>query len=147
MKLFDINWNHLKLFEINWNYLKLFEINWNYLKLFEIYYLKNEEIIWNFLKLFKIIWNYLQDFLPTEVQRLVKYRLLFQELAKNTESSERARLAECADASGRISAHVNRAVTECENRKRVRDINTRLDTRDFDAYCTKSSVLLPYKVS
>lgn len=90
---------------------------------------------------------HLKDFLPTEVQRLVKYRLLFNELIKNTDPDkpEYACLVECMEASSRISTHVNKAVTECENRKRVIEIQTRLDTKEFDQYCTKSSVLVPYK--
>ena len=89
----------------------------------------------------------LKDFLPTEVQRLVKYRLLFNELTKNTSDEEaRAKLVECMDASSRISLFVNKAVTECENKKRVLEIQGRLDTKEFDQYCTKSPLLVPFKV-
>lgn len=89
---------------------------------------------------------HLKDFLPTEVQRLVKYRLMFNELTKNTTNEEdRFRLIECMDASSKISLYVNKAVTECENKKRVLEIQGRLDTKEFDQYCTKSPLLVPYK--
>jgi Rho guanine nucleotide exchange factor 12 len=89
---------------------------------------------------------HLKDFLPTEVQRLVKYRLLFQELTKNTADEEnKKRLVDCIDASSKISLHVNKAVTECENKKRVIEIQNKLDTKEFDQYCVRSPVLSPYK--
>lgn len=89
---------------------------------------------------------HLKDFLPTEVQRLVKYRLLFHELTKNTSDEEcKRRLTECMDASSKISLYVNKAVTECENRKRVVEIQNKLDTKEFDQYCVRSPVLSPYR--
>jgi hypothetical protein len=89
----------------------------------------------------------LKDFIPTEVQRLVKYRLLFQELSKNVENEhDMERLMECVDASSKISSYVNKAVTECENRKRTEEIQSKLDTREFDQYCVKSPLLIQYKV-
>jgi hypothetical protein len=89
----------------------------------------------------------LKDFIPTEVQRLVKYRLLFHELNKNAENEQdRQRLFECVDASSKISSYVNKAVTECENRKRTEEIQSRMDTKDFDQYCVKSPLLAQYKV-
>ena len=91
---------------------------------------------------------HLKDFLPTEVQRLVKYRLLFHELTKNTVDEEcRLKLIECMDASSKISLGVNKAVTECENKKRVIEIQSRLDTKEFDQYCIKSPLLASYKVN
>jgi len=92
---------------------------------------------------------HLKDFLPTEVQRLVKYRLLFNELTKNmVDEGDRVKLIECMDASSKISLFVNKAVTECENKKRVREIQARLDTKEFDQYCIdcKLMQLVPYKV-
>ena len=50
------------------------------------------------------------------------------------------------DASSRISLYVNKAVTECENKKRVIEIQTRLDTKEFDQYCTKLPLLSQFKV-
>jgi len=103
---------------------------------------------------------HLKDFLPTEVQRLVKYRLLFQELSKNVPDynddidsddcdnnniNNKKRLADCIEASTKISLYVNKAVTECENRKRVIEIQSKLDTKEFDQYCNKSHVLMPYR--
>ena len=88
----------------------------------------------------------LKDFIPTEVQRLVKYRLLFHELTKNvTDEDQKERLQECVDASSKISSYVNKAVTECENRKRAEEIQARMDTKEFDSYCLKSPLLAPYK--
>ena len=34
---------------------------------------------------------------------------------------------------------------ECENRKRVIDIQNRLDTKEFDQYCIRSPLLVSYK--
>ena len=48
---------------------------------------------------------HLKDFLPTEVQRLVKYRLLFQEMSKNTRDDDqetKKRLSDCIEASTKI---------------------------------------------
>ena len=100
---------------------------------------------------------HLKDFIPTEVQRLVKYRLLFHELAKSLDgggggcsatpesSIERIRLARCTAASSDISLYVNQAVTECENKKRCTEIQSRMDTREFDSYASRSPLLVPYK--
>jgi Rho guanine nucleotide exchange factor 12 len=89
---------------------------------------------------------HLKDFIPTEVQRLVKYRLLFHELTKNASDEEDInKLTECMDASSKISLFVNKAVTECENRKRTNEIQSRMDTKEFDQYCTKSPLLAQYK--
>ena len=91
---------------------------------------------------------HLKDFLPTEVQRLVKYRLLFQEMSKNTRDDDqetKTRLTDCIEASTKISLYVNKAVTECENKKRVIEIQNKLDTKEFDQYCNKSHVLMPYR--
>jgi hypothetical protein len=50
------------------------------------------------------------------------------------------------NASSRISQYVNKAVTECENKKRVKEIQSKLDTTAFDQYFAKSSLLRPYRV-
>jgi hypothetical protein len=89
---------------------------------------------------------HLKDFIPTEVQRLVKYRLLFHELTKNaSDDADKQKLLECMNASSKISLYVNKAVTECENRKRTNEIQARMDTKEFDQYCTKSPLLAEYK--
>lgn len=73
---------------------------------------------------------------------------MFHELTKNaTDEEDIEKLEECMDASSKISQYVNKAVTECENRKRVNEIQSRMDTKEFDQYCTKSSLLIKYKVS
>lgn len=51
------------------------------------------------------------------------------------------------DASSEISQYINKAVTECENRKRVEEIQSRMETKEFDQYCVKSPLLSQYKVS
>ena len=56
-------------------------------------------------------------------------------------------MVECTNASSRISQYVNKAVTECENKKRVIEVQSRLDTKDFDQYCVKSNILSKYKAS
>ena len=89
---------------------------------------------------------HLKDFIPTEVQRLVKYRLLFQELTKNaTDEKDRVKLEQCMNASSRISLYVNKAVTECENRKRAIEVQSKLDTKEFDQFCAKSPLLSQFK--
>ncbi|CAF0826197.1 unnamed protein product [Brachionus calyciflorus] len=89
---------------------------------------------------------HLKDFLPTEVQRLVKYRLLFNELSKTaSDQDDINRLQECVDASSKISSYVNKAVTECENKIRNEEIGNRIDTKEFDQYCIKIPQLNQYR--
>lgn len=54
---------------------------------------------------------------------------------------------ECVDASSKISLYVNQAVTECENQKRAEEIQSRMDTKEFDQYCVKSPIMAQYKVN
>lgn len=54
---------------------------------------------------------------------------------------------ECMEASTEISQYINKAVTECENRKRVEEIQARMETKEFDQYCVKSPLLAHYKVT
>ena len=89
---------------------------------------------------------HLKDFIPTEVQRLVKYRLLFHELTKNaSDDDDKSRLTECMDASSKISTYVNKRVAERENLKRTAEIQMRMDTKEFDQYCVRAPLLAPYK--
>ena len=54
-------------------------------------------------------------------------------------------LMHCMDASSNISQYVNKAVTECENKKRCQEIQMRIDTKEFDQYCVRSPLLIKYK--
>lgn len=92
----------------------------------------------------------LKDFIPTEVQRLTKYTLLFRELYKAAPNEQlKSKLEQCMNASSRISTYVNTAVTECENTKRIREIQSRLDTTALDTFIEKYArkELSPYKVT
>lgn len=92
----------------------------------------------------------LKDFIPTEVQRLTKYTLLLRELYKAAPNETlKSKLEQCMNASTRISTYVNTAVTECENTKRIRDIQSRLDTTNLDSYIEKHArkELANYKVT
>ncbi len=70
---------------------------------------------------------------------------MFQELTKNANDDDKAKLLKCIDASSNISQFVNKAVTECENKKRCKEIQSKMDTREFDQYCIKSPLLTQYK--
>lgn len=71
-------------------------------------------------------------------------KLFILRLLKDQEDKDR--LLECMDASSEISLFINKAVTECENRKRVEEIQSRMDTKEFDQFCHKSPLLSQYKV-
>ncbi|XP_028838439.1 rho guanine nucleotide exchange factor 12 isoform X2 [Denticeps clupeoides] len=70
----------------------------------------------------------LKDIIPVEMQRLTKYPLLLENIAKcteNTEEKEKVRRAgECCR---KILNHVNQAVKEAENKQRLEDYQRRLD--------------------
>jgi hypothetical protein len=71
---------------------------------------------------------------------LFKFKLLI------LDETDKQRLFDCVDASSKISSYVNKAVTECENRKRTEEIQSRMDTKEFDQYCVKWPTMAQYKV-
>ncbi|CAN7983024.1 unnamed protein product [Ixodes hexagonus] len=76
----------------------------------------------------------LKDMVATVFQRLTKYPLLLENVAKHTAaaSEEHARLVRALECSKRILAHVNQAVREAENQHRLAELQRRLDKSGFD---------------
>uniref|UniRef100_A0A2K6SKW0 Rho guanine nucleotide exchange factor 12 n=1 Tax=Saimiri boliviensis boliviensis TaxID=39432 RepID=A0A2K6SKW0_SAIBB len=71
----------------------------------------------------------LKDIIPTQMQRLTKYPLLLDNIAKYTEwSTEREKVKKAADHCRQILNYVNQAVKEAENKQRLEDYQRRLDT-------------------
>ncbi|XP_048839065.1 rho guanine nucleotide exchange factor 12-like isoform X2 [Brienomyrus brachyistius] len=70
----------------------------------------------------------LKDIIPVEMQRLTKYPLLLENIAKYTEDAEEMekvkRAGECCR---QILNYVNQAVKESENKQRLEDYQRRLD--------------------
>ncbi|XP_056397874.1 rho guanine nucleotide exchange factor 12 isoform X4 [Hyla sarda] len=70
----------------------------------------------------------LKDIIPTEMQRLTKYPLLLDNIAKySDQSEEKLKLKSAADHCRQILNHVNQAVREAENKQRLEDYQRRLD--------------------
>ncbi|KAM6234745.1 rho guanine nucleotide exchange factor 12 isoform 3-T3 [Spheniscus humboldti] len=70
----------------------------------------------------------LKDIIPTEMQRLTKYPLLLDNIAKYTElSEEKEKVKKAADHCRQILNHVNQAVKESENKQHLEDYQRRLD--------------------
>uniref|UniRef100_A0A1I7Z2X7 Rho guanine nucleotide exchange factor 11 n=1 Tax=Steinernema glaseri TaxID=37863 RepID=A0A1I7Z2X7_9BILA len=76
----------------------------------------------------------LKDMLPVEMQRLVKYPLLLETIAKYTpEPSEEQDLLLCSvTASRRILSMVNLAKRNAENLRRLEELQKKLDTSPYD---------------
>ncbi|VDM57357.1 unnamed protein product [Angiostrongylus costaricensis] len=76
----------------------------------------------------------LKDHLPVEMQRLVKYPLLLEAIAKYTdvESEEYDRLLRTVESTKRILRGVNTAKENAENVRRLEELQRRLDTTPFD---------------
>nr|KAF6436915.1 Rho guanine nucleotide exchange factor 12 [Molossus molossus] len=74
----------------------------------------------------------LKDIIPTEMQRLTKYPLLLDNIAKYTEwPTEREKVKKAADHCRQILNHVNQAVKEAEDKQRLEDYQRRLDTSNL----------------
>ncbi|XP_069802587.1 rho guanine nucleotide exchange factor 12 isoform X2 [Dendropsophus ebraccatus] len=70
----------------------------------------------------------LKDIIPTEMQRLTKYPLLLDNIAKYSDQpEEKMKVKNAADHCRRILNHVNQAVREAENKQRLEDYQRRLD--------------------
>lgn len=76
----------------------------------------------------------LKDLIPAEMQRLTKYRLLIENLLKytTTNTEEYMMLEKSQKLSKRILEFVNQAVQDCENHHRLRELQRRLDKRQFE---------------
>ncbi|KAM9309392.1 rho guanine nucleotide exchange factor 1 isoform 2-T3 [Pholidichthys leucotaenia] len=71
----------------------------------------------------------LKDIIPIEMQRLTKYPLLLENIAKNTEDPvERERIQQSAECCRKILNHVNEEVKQMENLLTLKDYQRRLDT-------------------
>ncbi|KAI4904553.1 hypothetical protein NFI96_029617, partial [Prochilodus magdalenae] len=70
----------------------------------------------------------LKDIIPAEMQRLTKYPLLLENIAKYTDDAEeKDKVRRAADCCRKILNHVNQAVKESENTQRLEDYQRRLD--------------------
>ncbi|XP_029433342.1 rho guanine nucleotide exchange factor 1 isoform X2 [Rhinatrema bivittatum] len=70
----------------------------------------------------------LKDIIPIEMQRLTKYPLLLQNIAKCTEEvDEKHKVQKAAECCRQILNHVNQQVKETENLLRLKDYQRRLD--------------------
>ncbi|CAJ0933896.1 unnamed protein product, partial [Mesorhabditis belari] len=76
----------------------------------------------------------LKDMLPVEMQRLVKYPLLLETVAKytNEPSEEQEKLLKTVAEAKKILHTVNTAKRNAENYRRLEEIQKRLDTTPFD---------------
>ncbi|XP_049633957.1 rho guanine nucleotide exchange factor 12 [Suncus etruscus] len=74
----------------------------------------------------------LKDIIPTQMQRLTKYPLLLDNIAKYTEwPTEKEKVKRAADHCRQILNYVNQAVREAENKQRLEDYQRRLDTSNL----------------
>ncbi|XP_059207320.1 rho guanine nucleotide exchange factor 12-like isoform X2 [Centropristis striata] len=70
----------------------------------------------------------LKDIIPVEMQRVTKYPLLLDNIAKYTgDGEEREKVKKAAECCKKILNHVNQAVKEAENKQRLEDYQRRLD--------------------
>nr|XP_046256385.1 rho guanine nucleotide exchange factor 1b isoform X2 [Scatophagus argus] len=71
----------------------------------------------------------LKDMIPIEMQRLTKYPLLLENIAKNTEDlTEKDKIQQSAECCRKILNHVNEEVKGMENLLTLKDYQRRLDT-------------------
>ncbi|XDV19902.1 hypothetical protein PO909_025298 [Leuciscus waleckii] len=70
----------------------------------------------------------LKDIIPVETQRLTKYPLLLENIAKYTEDpEEKSKVKRAGECCRKILTHVNQEVKEAENKQRLEDYQRRLD--------------------
>uniref|UniRef100_A0A3Q1H0S3 Rho guanine nucleotide exchange factor 12-like n=1 Tax=Acanthochromis polyacanthus TaxID=80966 RepID=A0A3Q1H0S3_9TELE len=70
----------------------------------------------------------LKDIIPAEIQRMTKYPLLLDNIAKYTDDAEeREKVKKTAECCKKILNHINQAVKEAENKQRLEDYQRRLD--------------------
>ncbi|XP_028664257.1 rho guanine nucleotide exchange factor 12-like isoform X7 [Erpetoichthys calabaricus] len=70
----------------------------------------------------------LKDIIPTEMQRLTKYPLLLENIAKYTEDTEeKEKVKRAGECCRQILNYVNQVVKESENKQRLEDYQRRLD--------------------
>ncbi|XP_018610887.2 rho guanine nucleotide exchange factor 12 isoform X2 [Scleropages formosus] len=70
----------------------------------------------------------LKDIIPVEMQRLTKYPLLLESIAKYTDDAEeKEKVKRAGECCRKILNYVNQAVKESENKQRLEDYQRRLD--------------------
>uniref|UniRef100_UPI0037E7B79D rho guanine nucleotide exchange factor 12 isoform X2 n=1 Tax=Semicossyphus pulcher TaxID=241346 RepID=UPI0037E7B79D len=69
----------------------------------------------------------LKDIIPVEMQRMTKYPLLLENIAKYTDGEEREKVKKAGECCKKILKHVNQAVKEAENKQRLVEYQRRLD--------------------
>ncbi|XP_029282607.1 rho guanine nucleotide exchange factor 12-like isoform X2 [Cottoperca gobio] len=70
----------------------------------------------------------LKDIIPVEMQRVTKYPLLLDNIAKYTgDGEEREKVKKAGECCKKILNHVNQAVKEAENKQRLEEYQRRLD--------------------
>ncbi|KAL3981614.1 Regulator of G protein signaling-like domain family protein [Acanthocheilonema viteae] len=76
----------------------------------------------------------LKDMLPVEMQRLVKYPLLLETIAKYTQepSEEQTKILNSVNSAKRILSAVNTAKRNAENLRRLEELQKRLVTTSYD---------------
>ncbi|CAI5454324.1 unnamed protein product [Caenorhabditis angaria] len=76
----------------------------------------------------------LKDMIPVEMQRLVKYPLLLETIAKYTTepSEEQDKLLKTVTSAKKILSAVNTAKRNAENYRRLEELQRRIDTTPFD---------------
>ncbi|XP_075965576.1 rho guanine nucleotide exchange factor 1 isoform X2 [Anarhichas minor] len=92
----------------------------------------------------------LKDIIPIEMQRLTKYPLLLENIAKSTEDpTEKERIQQSAESCRKILNHVNEEVKDMENLLTLKDYQRRLDTSGLkpsnDLYTEYKSIDLTQK--
>ncbi|KAM8905239.1 rho guanine nucleotide exchange factor 12 isoform 3-T3 [Spinachia spinachia] len=86
----------------------------------------------------------LKDIIPVEMQRLTKYPLLLENIAKYTDNAaEKDKVKQAADCCRKILNHVNQAVKESEDKQRLEDYQRRLDLSSLKQ--TDNPVILELK--
>ena len=89
-----------------------------------------------------------QSLLPLEHQRLVKYPLLLENLAKqcDKDSEEYAQVRRCVDRSREILESIDRQVAEAQNKQRLEEIQRNLDTSQLEKW-PDSPICAEYRVN
>ncbi|XP_022258451.1 putative leucine-rich repeat-containing protein DDB_G0290503 isoform X2 [Limulus polyphemus] len=87
----------------------------------------------------------LKDIIATGFQRLTKYPLLLENVAKYTsqKSEEHGKLLRAVDCSKQILAHVNQAVKEAENEHRLSELQKKIDRTAFEK--VEASIVHSYR--
>uniref|UniRef100_A0A3P9J0G3 Rho guanine nucleotide exchange factor 1 n=1 Tax=Oryzias latipes TaxID=8090 RepID=A0A3P9J0G3_ORYLA len=85
----------------------------------------------------------LKDIIPTVMQRLTKYPLLLENIAKNTDNSnEKEKVEKSAECCKRILNHVNEEVKKMENLLILKEYQRKLDTSGLK---TSNDLYVEYK--